>query len=167
MTEPRKASSIEAIAEITKVIDLPDEGPGGVISIEIRKKHPAELLAATGTIPSYDVGKEVKKGPAEIARMMTDSRKPMIEVCRLCIVSPPFSFDETPEAGKAWWGHLSWINQLAIFREAMAFSGLNAQVSEDADAARSVARFPGGKDRTPTRRNGVRRRAGGRGKGTG
>jgi len=144
----KTASAVAAIRQPSKVIDLPDQGADGVISIEIRKVHAGELLARMGDMPTFAVGDSVEKGVAAVARIVAKSRAPVAAVAEAVIVAPPFSFGEAPEDGKAWWGNLSWTNQLAIFREGMAYAGLSAEVKEgtDAEAARKVARFHGDKE---------------------
>jgi hypothetical protein len=156
MPEP-KASPVSAIGPVTKVVTLPDPGPGGPIRIEIRKVHPAELLTHVGNMPTMAAG-EQDGGLAATLRVIDSTRAPIAAVAAAVIVSPPFSFGESREDGKAWWGDLSWPNQLAIFNEGMAFAGLVVSVKEgsDEDVARRVARFHGDK-KGPK----VRRRAGG------
>lgn len=139
----KTASPVTAIGPVTKVIDLPEPGPLGAISIEIRKVHPAELLAKIGTLPSFEAG-EKSYGLDAVVSVMAKSKAPIAAVAEAVIVAPPFAFGDEREEGKAWWGNLSWLNQLAVFNEGMAFAGLNAEVKEgtDADAARRVVRFP-------------------------
>lgn len=161
----KKASPVSAIGVPSKVIDLPEEGPAGVISIEIRKVHAAELLTRLGDMPTFAVGDGAEKGIAAVARVMAKSKAPIAAVAEAVIVSPPFSFGEAPEDGKAWWGNLSWPNQLAVFTEGMAYAGLRSEVKEgtDADVARKVARFPGDKSGAKVRRaaRGARKAAAG------
>lgn len=153
-----KPSPASAIRPITKVIELPDAGPDGPIRIEIRKHHPAELLTALGALTSMPVG-EPAKGLEAVAVAIAKSKVPFADVAQAVIVAPEFSFGDAPEEGKAWWGHLSWANQMAVFNESLAFAGLSAEIKEGSDAAvaRRVARFPrhkeGKKVRTRARAN--------------
>lgn len=162
----KTASPASAIGPLKKVIDLPEEGPEGVISIAIRKVHPAELLAALGDMPSFAVGDNPAQGFAAVAMVMDKSKAPLAAVAKAVILAPEFSFGEAPEDGKAWWGNLSWVNQMAVFTEGMAYAGLKAEVKEgtDAEAARAVARFPGKAQgpevRDPAGRSRARKRRG-------
>lgn len=169
MHAAKKPSPISAIGVLTKVVDLPEHGPAGEISIEIQKVHPALLLAEMGTMPAMDAGSPKPEGLQAVAKLVADSRAPVLAVARAGLVSPPFSFGDAPEDGKAWWGALSWANQLAVFNAVMEFAGLKADVKEgtDAEAARKVARFPVGPDRPAGGGHGVRGGTGGRGKGKG
>lgn len=162
----KKASPASAIRVLTRVVDLPEPGPDGTISVEIQKVHPALLLAEMGSMPA--MGEPSKsEGLQAVARLVSESRAPVMAVARAGLVAPPFSFGDAPEDGKAWWGALSWANQLSVFNAIMEFAGLKADVREgtDAEAARQVARFPVQEDRAKDRRDRVRGRAGRRGKG--
>lgn len=163
----KKASPVSAIGILTQVVDLPEPGPMGTISVEIQKVHPALLLAEMGAMPAMVESKP--EGMQAVAKLVADSRAPVMAVARAGLVAPPFSYGDAPEEGKAWWGALSWVNQMAVFNAVMEFAGLKGEVREAADAvaARKVARFPVGKDRAAGGGDRVRRRAGGHGKGQG
>lgn len=155
----KKASPASAVAVKTEIIDLPDEGAHGPISVEIRKRHPAELIAALGDVPGLS-GPEPAQNLESVGRVLARTAAPLKEVAKLVLTAPPFSFGDEPEEGRAWWGNLSWENQVAIFNAGMRLAGLQSEVrSADQEVARSVARFPadkegpaaGRKNRTPRR----------------
>lgn len=139
----KQPSPISAIGVPTKLIDLPEPGPEGVISILIRKRHPAALLAAAGHLQS--LAGETPKDVAGTLKMITESADPLRRIAEEGIIAPPFSFGEQPEDGKAWWGDLSFENQAAIATSIMELAGLSMRITEgtDAEAARAVSRFHG------------------------
>lgn len=141
----KQASSISDIGIRTEVIELPEPGPNGPMFIELYVRSAAEIQALIGEF-QMDVEespKDVQSVAREMAIIRSKSRPRLAHIAQDVIAAPPFSFEKREE-GKAFWGDLSWVNQLAIFSSALRLAGLRAEVKEGTDAAsaRRVARFP-------------------------
>ena len=155
----KQASSVVDIGFRRETIELPEPGPNGKMSVTLRVLSAPEILALLGQFHEEiepDPKEDREKLTREIAMVISKSRPRLAGIAAEVLLDPPFSFAQREE-GKAFWGDLSWSNQVAVFKAALAFAGFSGEVKEGTDAAtaRRVARFPhepkGAKVRTRAR----------------
>lgn len=153
MSDEPEVSAAAAFARPHKRITLPDPAPDGTpLVVEIARPSEHDALMAMAAFPPFPAPPpKPRKGAPEptnqqvaldMAKSIEAQREANRKIAEVGIVAPAFAF-EAPEAGKAYWGDLTNVNQTFIADQIMALTPLFDRLSKAAEEAARVGRFPG------------------------